>query len=82
MLLFSEILFLRIICNVITFPNIQIFLTDLTNIFCKKFLFGLKWKLQPGQNISNKFEKSSKIGHKEKRLISTFTFFSTAIAKV
>ena len=36
----------------------------------------------PGQNISNKIEKSSKTGQIKKSLISTFACFLTAIAKV
>ena len=36
----------------------------------------------PGQNIWNKIEKSSKTGHDKKSLISTFASFLTAIAKV
>ena len=36
----------------------------------------------PGQNIWNKIEKSSKIGQEKKSLISTFAYFLTAIAKV
>ena len=36
----------------------------------------------PGQNIWNKLEKSSKTGQDEKSLISTFVCFLTATAKV
>ena len=36
----------------------------------------------PGQNISNKIEKSSKTGQDKKSLISTFACSLTAIAKV
>ena len=36
----------------------------------------------PGQNIWNKVEKSSKTGQVKKSLISTFACFLTAIAKV
>ena len=36
----------------------------------------------PGQNIWNKLEKSSKTGQDEKSLISTFACFLTATAKV
>ena len=36
----------------------------------------------PGQNIWNRIEKSSKTGQDKKSLISTFACFSTATAKV
>ena len=36
----------------------------------------------PGQNIRNKIEKSSKTGQDKKSLISTFVWFLTAIAKI
>ena len=36
----------------------------------------------PGQNIWNKIEKSSKTGQDKKSLISTFACFLTATAKV
>ena len=36
----------------------------------------------PGQNNWNKIEKSRKTGQEKKRLISTYTCFLTAIAKV
>ena len=36
----------------------------------------------PGQNIWNKVDKSSKIGQDKKSLISTFACFFTVIAKV
>ena len=36
----------------------------------------------PGQNIWNRIEKSSKTGQDKKSLISTFACFSTAAAKV
>ena len=36
----------------------------------------------PGQNIWNKIEKSSKTGQGKKSLITTFACFLTAIAKV
>ena len=36
----------------------------------------------PGKNICNKIEKSSKTGQKKKSLISTFARCLTAIAKV
>ena len=36
----------------------------------------------PGQNIWDKIEKSSKTGQGKKSLISTFTCFLTATAKV
>ena len=36
----------------------------------------------PGQNILNKIEKSSKTGQDKKSLITTFACFLTAIAKV
>ena len=36
----------------------------------------------PGQNIWNKIEKSSKTGQDKKSLISTFVCFLTATAKV
>ena len=40
------------------------------------------WNYNPGQNIWNKIEKSSKTGQDKKSLISTFAYFSTATAKV
>ena len=36
----------------------------------------------PGQNIWNKIEKSSKIGQNKKRLTSTFQCFLTVITKI
>ena len=36
----------------------------------------------PGQNIWNEIEKSSKTGQDKKSLITTFACFLTAIAKV
>ena len=44
----------------------------------------LDWltKYNPGQNIWNKIEKSSKTGQEKESLISTFAWFLTAIAKV
>ena len=36
----------------------------------------------PGQNVWNKIEKSSKTGQDKKSLISTFACFLTATAKV
>ena len=36
----------------------------------------------PGQNILNKIEKSSKAGHDKKSLIPTFACFLTATANV
>ena len=41
-----------------------------------------KQTYNPGQNIWNKLEKSSKIGQKKESLITTFACFLTAIAKV
>ena len=49
---------------------------------------GLSWNqklassLNSGQNIWNKIVKSNKTGHEKKKLISTFSCFLTAIAKV
>ena len=40
------------------------------------------WSDNPGQNISNKIEKSSKTGQDKKSLISTFAYFLTANAQV
>ena len=36
----------------------------------------------PGQNIWNKLEKSSKTGQEKESLISTFVYFLAAFAKV
>ena len=46
----------------------------------KFYIFKLIYN--PGQNIWNKIEKSSKTGQDKKSLISTFACFLTAIAKV
>ena len=51
---------------------------DTGSICDQKFV----WSDNPGQNIWNKIEKSSKIGQEKKSLISTFEGFLTAIAKV
>ena len=51
---------------------------DTGSICDQKFV----WLDNPGQNIWNKIEKSSKTGQEKKSLISTFEGFLTAIAKV
>ena len=75
-MLFPGMLFLRI-CNFITLPSIQIcpfrLTKDLTNRFRKRFLNEIE-NCNPGQNIWNKIEKSSKIGREKKSLISTFAY--------
>ena len=46
-----------------------------------RFILKQTFVCNPGQNIWNKAEKSSKMGHAKKGLITTFACFLTAIAK-
>ena len=53
------------------------------NTLIEKITQKMWWRnYNPGQNIWNKIEKSSKTEENEKSFISTFACFLTAIAKV